>query len=352
MNFNNKKFLIKLEIIFIITGPILIGCSTSQYSVAPINNLHDSSYILDDCASINISSKNTSMPSSLKKAIIGNQNNSINKQIHHVAMSDVNSKKKDKIIYNRNYNNINKGRFISNTYTVKQDDTLFYIAWITGNNYRDLAKRNKITEFYNLSVGKVLNISNNFKNSEIIGKNKTINKKNINNSNMYSDSPNTNDLSGIEQNSGKMLSKIYKSLHFPDPTTITSFNLNNKNPVNIVWPTKGKVIESFSNVQGGNKGVDIAGSRGQPIFATALGKVVYSGNGLRGYGNLIIIKHNDDYLSAYAHNDRILVHDKQEVKAGQKIATMGSTGTSSVKLHFEIRYKGKSVNPLRYFLHK
>ena len=74
----------------------------------------------------------------------------------------------------------------------------------------------------------------------------------------------------------------------------------------------------------------------------------YAGNALRGYGNLIIIKHNDDFLSAYAHNDKILVSDQQEVKAGQEIAKMGSTGTNAVKLHFEIRYKGKSVDPVRY----
>ncbi|WP_433977414.1 peptidoglycan DD-metalloendopeptidase family protein [Erwinia sp. E_sp_B01_9] len=110
----------------------------------------------------------------------------------------------------------------------------------------------------------------------------------------------------------------------------------------------GKIIDNFSASEGGNKGVDIAGSRGQPVISTASGRVVYAGNALRGYGNLIIIKHNDDYLSAYAHNDTMLVREQQEVKAGQKIATMGSTGTSSVRLHFEIRYKGKSVNPLRY----
>ncbi|WP_249532724.1 peptidoglycan DD-metalloendopeptidase family protein, partial [Escherichia coli] len=84
------------------------------------------------------------------------------------------------------------------------------------------------------------------------------------------------------------------------------------------------------------------------VTVVADGRVVYAGNALRGYGNLIIIKHNDDYLSAYAHNDTMLVREQQEVKAGQKIATMGSTGTSSTRLHFEIRYKGKSVNPLRY----
>lgn len=75
---------------------------------------------------------------------------------------------------------------------------------------------------------------------------------------------------------------------------------------------------------------------------------MYSGNALRGYGNLIIVKHNDNYLSAYAHNDKLLVHEGQQVTAGQKIATMGSSGTNGVKLHFEIRYQGKSVNPERY----
>lgn len=114
------------------------------------------------------------------------------------------------------------------------------------------------------------------------------------------------------------------------------------------WPTDGKIIDNFSAAEGGNKGVDISGSQGQPILATANGRVVYAGNALRGYGNLIIIKHNDDYLSAYAHNDTMLVREQQEVRAGQKIATMGSTGTSTTRLHFEIRYKGKSVNPLRY----
>ncbi|WP_025474356.1 murein hydrolase activator NlpD, partial [Yersinia pestis] len=133
------------------------------------------------------------------------------------------------------------------------------------------------------------------------------------------------------------------------PSSSVSDPASNGGPVSgWRWPTDGKTIDSFSASEGGNKGIDIAGSRGQPILATASGRVVYAGNALRGYGNLIIIKHNDDYLSAYAHNDTMLVREQQEVKAGQKIATMGSTGTSSVRLHFEIRYKGKSVNPLRY----
>ncbi|MGP1939287.1 MAG: peptidoglycan DD-metalloendopeptidase family protein [Arsenophonus sp. ET-DL9-MAG3] len=152
-----------------------------------------------------------------------------------------------------------------------------------------------------------------------------------------------------KKNSKKISSKRDELLTFSTPTSKTVFSsLNNNKILNAVWPTNGKVIEAFSDLQGGNKGIDILGSHGQSIFATAKGKVVYSGNALRGYGNLIIIKHNNDYLSAYAHNDTILVRDQQIVQAGQIIATMGSTDTSSVKLHFEIRYKGKSVNPLLY----
>ncbi len=114
------------------------------------------------------------------------------------------------------------------------------------------------------------------------------------------------------------------------------------------WPTKGRIIAKFSSAENGNKGIDIAGQRGQAVKASAGGVVVYAGNALRGYGNLVIIKHSEDYLSAYAHNDKVLVREKQTVEAGQKIASMGSSGTKNVRLHFEIRYKGKSVNPLRY----
>jgi len=113
------------------------------------------------------------------------------------------------------------------------------------------------------------------------------------------------------------------------------------------WPAKGKVISSFN--EGANlKGVDIAGKTGQPVFATAPGKVVYSGSGLRGYGKLVIIKHNKTYLSAYAHNSQILVKEGQTVLKGQRIAEMGDSDSDQVKLHFEIRRLGKPVDPLKH----
>lgn len=112
------------------------------------------------------------------------------------------------------------------------------------------------------------------------------------------------------------------------------------------WPTKGKVLSLFN--QGGNKGIDIGGTRGQAINATGAGKVIYSGSDLRGYGKLVIIKHNATFLSVYAHNSAIMVKEGQQVTRGQKIAEMGDSDSPNVKLHFEIRKQGQSVDPVPY----
>lgn len=275
-----------------------------------------------------------------------------------------------RIVYNRKYGNIPKGSYAGgSTYTVKRGDTLFYIAWITGNDFRDLAQRNNVPAPYGLEVGQTLQVGNASgtpitggnavtaadaraqgitppieQNStrEVVASKPTI---------TYSEDPS-------EQSATKMLpgnKPATKVVAAPVTAPVVSYteptvsSTSNSSPISTWrWPTDGKIIENFAATEGGNKGIDIAGSKGQAITATAAGRVVYAGNALRGYGNLIIIKHNDDYLSAYAHNDTMLVREQEEVKAGQKIATMGSTGTSSTRLHFEIRYKGKSVNPLRY----
>ena len=111
------------------------------------------------------------------------------------------------------------------------------------------------------------------------------------------------------------------------------------------WPVKGKVLTTFTET---TKGIDIAGTRGKPVLAAAAGKVIYNEAGLRGYGRMIIIKHNEQWLTAYAHNEKILVQKDQEIKQGQKIAEMGSSDTDTVKLHFEIRKLGKPVDPMKY----
>ncbi|PQA84339.1 peptidase [Limnohabitans sp. TS-CS-82] len=116
--------------------------------------------------------------------------------------------------------------------------------------------------------------------------------------------------------------------------------------VNFQWPTRGNLIAGFDEAK--NKGLDIAGKAGDPVLAAADGRVVYAGAGLRGYGNLIILKHNNTYLTAYAHNQTLLVKEDQAIKRGQKIAEMGNSDADQVKLHFEIRRQGKPVDPAKY----
>jgi lipoprotein NlpD len=115
--------------------------------------------------------------------------------------------------------------------------------------------------------------------------------------------------------------------------------------IRLSWPAKGKVTEEFNDK---NKGIDIAGKVGEAVQAASDGNVVYAGNSLRGYGNLVIIKHDNTYLTAYAHNSKLLVKEGDNVRKGQKIAEMGDTDTNSPKLHFELRVNGKPVNPTPY----
>ncbi len=131
-----------------------------------------------------------------------------------------------------------------------------------------------------------------------------------------------------------------------DPATRTDADAGDEDKVEWGLPAQGKLLAGFSEAS--NKGLDIAGKLGDPVIAAAPGRVVYSGSGLRGYGKLVIIKHNKTYLSAYAHNREILVKEGQSVVKGQKIAEIGSTDSDSPKLHFEIRKLGKPVDPARY----
>ena len=133
----------------------------------------------------------------------------------------------------------------------------------------------------------------------------------------------------------------------PAATPATSSAANSADDgLGFAWPHPGQVIAGFDEAK--NKGLDFAGKAGDPVLAAADGKVVYAGSGLRGYGNLVILKHNNTYLSAYAHNQTLLVKEDQNVTKGQRIAEMGSTDADRVKLHFEIRKQGKPVDPSKY----
>ena len=269
------------------------------------------------------------------------------------------------------YSQIQKGSYKGNTYKVNKGDTMFLIAYLTGMDVKDLASMNNMKEPYSLSVGQTLKISNcSTKTITTVPVKTTAPAAPAEPEVTYTPGANGTQIGS----DGTVIGPIKSGVGNGEPskpvftnntpstpaTTTTQVETTNNTPVNAnvvapvasnvawQWPTQGNVIQGFSNTDGGNKGIDISGSRGQAVKAAASGRVVYAGNALRGYGNLIIIKHNDDFLSAYAHNDKILVSDQQEVKAGQEIAKMGSTGTNAVKLHFEIRYKGKSVDPVRY----
>ena len=273
------------------------------------------------------------------------------------------------------YSQIQKGSYKGNTYKVNKGDTMFLIAYLTGMDVKDLASMNNMKEPYSLSVGQTLKISNcSTKTVTTTVPVKTTAPAALatpaepevtytpgaNGTQIGSDGTVIGPIKSGVATGGASTPAFTNNTPSTPVTTTTQEETTNNTPVNAnvvapvasnvawQWPTQGNVIQGFSNSDGGNKGIDISGSRGQAVKAAASGRVVYAGNALRGYGNLIIIKHNDDFLSAYAHNDKILVSDQQEVKAGQEIAKMGSTGTNAVKLHFEIRYKGKSVDPVRY----
>ncbi|MDG6241508.1 murein hydrolase activator NlpD [Glaesserella parasuis] len=262
------------------------------------------------------------------------------------------------------YSQIDKGFYNGDSYTVRKGDTMFLIAYIAGKDVKEVAALNNMSEPYQLRVGQVLKLGNT---QPVEPKQQTVQSPKpvptpVEPVVTYTQAPN-----GTAYGSdGTMTGPVKASVGTVPPaqtsTTprVTATAANNTpnysstsapavaSSIRWQWPTQGRVISGFSASEGGNKGLDIAGTKGQPVKAAAAGRVVYAGNALQGYGNLIIIKHNDDFLSAYAHNDSIKVEEQDNVKAGETIATLGSTGTNSNKLHFEIRYQGKSVDPARY----
>lgn len=222
--------------------------------------------------------------------------------------------------------------------TVVHGDTLYSIAWETGQDYRELAKWNRISPPYTIKPGQTLHVLPPTEKTQAPAKQIATSK----------------DASRINTKSSNSSSKSGKTIVSASrPKTKTSSGTvpayaSSKTPAGSwAWPADGQLLKRYSDSSSG-KGLDIGGKRGQPIRAAAGGRIVYQGSGLRGYGQLIIIKHNDEFLSAYAHNDKIYVKEGDVVKRGQKIADMGKTGTDRVKLHFEIRRQGVPTDPLKY----
>ena len=223
-------------------------------------------------------------------------------------------------------------------YVVKKGDTLYSIAFSAQQDFRTLAKINDIPAPYTIFPGQSVSLTKSAQKSKKTKKYTNSSKK----STVYIQKNNKKLKKGLDQ--PKQREYVQKQAN----KIISEKNSNSNAKVVWVWPAKGKVTQRFSNKENGFKGLQITNKQGASVLAAAHGTVVYAGNALRGYGNLIILKHNDDYLSAYAHNSKLLVKEKQEVKAGQKIAEMGSSDSSVTALRFEIRYRGQAVNPAKY----
>jgi len=221
-------------------------------------------------------------------------------------------------------------------HVVQRGETLYSIAWRYGRDYRELGNANGIGPPWLLKAGQVLRLD--LRGKVVAG---TQTKKS----------------SKVATSSGRAV-----SVPRPTPSSASRPAVTRKagkqTPlasrtqtvarVNWRWPHLGTVIAKYSSSGKVNKGIDIAGQAGDAVRAAASGNVVYAGNGLLGYGNLIIVNHNEHYLSAYAHNRKILVQEGEDVKAGQVIAELGSSGAERPKLHFEIRKDGNPVNPAHY----
>lgn len=274
-----------------------------------------------------------------------------------------------------------------NAYTVRRTDTLYSIAWAFGMDYRDLAAVNHLHSPYKLRAGQKIYITKpqvSRKSSPVNVVRKTgikelrVTGQKVPVTSVVPKAVAVTKLVPVPQQKAAVASHLEK---VPEQKTTAAPHLEKVPVQNIAvaaphrekvpvqkasiatphlekvpqqknvhwrWPANGKIVGNFNNQLGGNKGVDIVGRFGAPVVAAASGRIVYSGTGIRSYGNLIIIKHTDDYLSAYAYNKRMLVHEGQLVKQGQKIAEIGKNDAGCVMLHFEIRHNGKPVNPLVY----
>jgi lipoprotein YgeR len=192
-------------------------------------------------------------------------------------------------------------------YEVKAGDTLYSIARSNGRSVAELKKINQLNDT-NIQVGQILKIA--------------------------------------PASAGSAPTKPAKPAPAPAARPTPPASAPRPPAITLAWPNKGPVLQGYNGKS--NKGIDIGGDAGEAVYAAASGKVVYVGNGIRSYGNLLIIKHDKDYLTTYAHNQRILPKEGEMVQQGQRVADMGKSGSDRVKLHFELRFKGQAINPVPF----
>ncbi len=254
-------------------------------------------------------------------------------------------------------------------YTVKRGDTLYRIALENGQDYRDIAAWNNISNPSSIKEGQILRVippspAGPIADGPVVAQ--PIATTSVVEARSLDQPPAAANATGLKREpkvgkepySDEAYARLNKTSDAPAKPAEVKPEPKPETPapsapvaagpdeVPWQWPASGKLLAPFNDSS--NKGLDIAGKAGDPILAAGDGKVVYAGSGLRGYGELVIVKHNGTYLSAYAHNRKILVKEGQSVTKGQKIAEMGNTDADTVKLHFEIRKQGKPVDPAQY----
>ena len=213
-------------------------------------------------------------------------------------------------------------------YTVKPGDTLIRIGLDTGQNWRDIARWSSLENPNVIEVGQVLRVVPPSSDNPLVVTRPV------------------NSGSAVTQTTATAAAAAQPARAPASAASPSAAATAGEDDIAWIWPAQGSLIAGFDEAK--NKGFDISGKAGDPILASADGRVVYAGAGLRGYGNLIILKHNNTFLTAYAHNQTLLVKEDQTVKKGQKIAEMGNSDADRVKLHFEIRRQGKPVDPAKY----
>ena len=241
-------------------------------------------------------------------------------------------------------------------YTVRRGDTLLRIALDHGQNYRDLVAWNNLTDANDIKVGQVLRVAPLNAVVERRSPGVTTSPVTMPPSDTRSTTaavPARKPITGTPPVAGAAVSgepvRADAAVAPVAPGTAgtpAAPAAAEEERVTWIWPSDGKVVGTFE--EGKNKGIDIAGKLGQRVMAASGGKVMYAGSGIRGYGNLVIVKHSNNVLSAYAHNRAIVVKEGDPVVKGQTIAEMGNSDADSVKLHFEIRQQGKPVDPSRF----
>jgi lipoprotein NlpD len=236
-------------------------------------------------------------------------------------------------------------------YTVQRGDTLYSIAFRYGLDYRKVAAGNGMSAPYTIYPGQKLKL----REAEVVASSRASTKPAASRPTTRTGKPASSTyktpapiakVPAVKPSSPKpSVASAPRPMPKPAPVPSSSSAGMTKGTPAWRWPSSGRVVRRYSSSV--HKGIDLSGSKGDPVQAVAAGRIVYAGTGIVGFGELLIVKHNDTYLSAYGHNSRLLVAEGDAVKAGQRIAEKGDTGTDSVKLHFEIRREGKPVDPLK-----